>query len=111
MDRGRADASAPTTFLMQVSSQCADVPLACFIVATFAVAFGDVLRSPGPGSRLPVVVAGATSAMAAWTKNEGLVFALLMLLVAGCCHAAPIARPLAERDGSCCGRSLVRLRS
>ena len=71
------------TFLMQVPSQCADVPLACFIVATFAVAFGDVLRSPGHGCRLPFLVAGATSAMAAWTKNEGLVFALLMLLVAG----------------------------
>ena len=69
-------------FLTQVAAQCADVPLACFIVATLAVAFGNVLRIPGPGSRVPAVVAGATSAMAAWTKNEGLVFALLMLLVA-----------------------------
>jgi len=71
-----------STFLIQVPSQCADVPLACFIVATLAVACGDVLRIPDPGSRIPAVVAGATSAMAAWTKNEGLVFALLMLLVA-----------------------------
>ena len=75
---------AANTFLIQVPSQCADVPLACFIVATLAVTCGDVLRIPNPESRIPVtaVVAGATSAMAAWTKNEGLVFALLMLLVA-----------------------------
>jgi hypothetical protein len=71
-----------TTFLTQVPSQCADVPLACFIVATLAVTFGDVLRAPDPGSRAPALVAGATSAMAAWTKNEGVVFVLLMLLVA-----------------------------
>ncbi len=44
-----------TTFLTQVPSQCADVPLACFIVATLAVTFGDVLRIPDPGSRIPAV--------------------------------------------------------
>ena len=67
-----------TTFLTQVPSQCADVPLACFIVATLAVTFGDALR----GSRAPGVIAGATCTMAAWTKNEGVVFVLLMLIVA-----------------------------
>ena len=71
-----------TTFLAQVPSQCADVPLACFIVATLAMTFGDVFRVPGPGARGPVVIAGATSAMAAWTKNEGVVFVLLMFLIA-----------------------------
>lgn len=70
------------TFLTQVPSQCADVPLACFIVATLAVTFGDVLRSPTPDPRIPTVMAGATSAMAAWTKNEGVIFVLLMLIVA-----------------------------
>ena len=72
-----------TTFLAQVPSQCADVPLACFIVATLAVTYGDVLRNPG--SRIPTIpalLAGATSAMAAWTKNEGVVFVLLMFLIA-----------------------------
>jgi hypothetical protein len=83
-------------FLTQAAAQCADVPLACFIVATLAVAFGGVLRTSNPESRIPnpesrvsnpesrvpAVIAGATAAMAAWTKNEGLVFALLMLLVA-----------------------------
>jgi hypothetical protein len=92
-----------STFLTQVPAQCADVPLACFIVATLAVTFGDVLRTsnpesripnpeprtpnpgprtPNPESRIPFVIAGATSAMAAWTKNEGVVFVLLMFLVA-----------------------------
>jgi hypothetical protein len=99
-----------STFLTQVPSQCADVPLACFIVATLAVTYGDVLRTPNteslapnpesripnPGSRfpnpepripnpeprIPALVAGATSVMAAWTKNEGVVFVLLMFLVA-----------------------------
>jgi hypothetical protein len=77
-----------TTFLTQVPSQCADVPLACFIVATLAVTFGDVLRTPNPSRipnpepRIPAVIAGATCAMAAWTKNEGVVFVLLMFLIA-----------------------------
>ena len=71
-----------TTFLAQVPSQCADVPLACFIVATLAVTYGDVLRIPNPESRIPALIAGATSAMAAWTKNEGVVFVLLMFLIA-----------------------------
>ena len=81
-----------TTFVAQVPSQCADVPLACFIVATLAVTFGDVLRAPDPGSRIPSVVAGATSAMAAWTKNEGVVFVLLMLIVA-------VVAAVRRRDG------------
>jgi hypothetical protein len=71
-----------TTFLAQVPSQCADVPLACFIVATLAMTFGDVFRVPGPAARGPAVIAGAASAMAAWTKNEGVVFVLLMFLIA-----------------------------
>ena len=81
-----------TTFVAQVPSQCADVPLACFIVATLAVTFGDVLRAPDPGSRIPSVVAGATSAMAAWTKNEGVVFVLLMVIVA-------VVAAVRRRDG------------
>ncbi len=68
-----------TTFLVQVPSQCADVPLACFIVATLSVTFGNVLRTP---SAIAFAIAGAASAMAAWTKNEGVVLVLLMLIVA-----------------------------
>jgi hypothetical protein len=71
---------AASTYLTQISSQCADVPLAGFIVATLVVACGDGLRWRNARSR--AFVAGALSAMAAWTKNEGLVFALLMLIAA-----------------------------
>ena len=71
-----------TTFLTQVSSQCADIPLAAFIVATLVVACGNDLRLTQRNPQMTAFVAGATSAMAAWTKNEGLVFALLMLIAA-----------------------------
>jgi hypothetical protein len=67
-------------FLVQVPSQCADIPLACFLVATLAVTGGPA----GPlreGASAVMLVGGAMSALAAWTKNEGLVFALLMLLL------------------------------
>ena len=67
-----------SAYLIHVASQYADVPLAFFMVATLAVAYGDALR----GSRIAPLVAGATTALAAWTKNEGLVFAVVMLLVA-----------------------------
>ncbi len=71
-----------SAFLTQVSSQCADVPLACYIVATLTLVWGDG-RHPGPHSpRMTALLAGSASAMAAWTKNEGMVFALLMLIVA-----------------------------
>ena len=62
-------------FVTQIASQCADVPLAAFIVAALAVRGGLLEHGRFAG----VLVAGGASAMAAWTKNEGLVFALLML--------------------------------
>jgi hypothetical protein len=71
-----------TTFLTQVPSLCADVPLACYIVATLAVACGDGRQLGQSSPQITALLAGATSAMAAWTKNEGIVFALLMLIVA-----------------------------
>jgi hypothetical protein len=84
-----------STFLVQVPSQCADIPLACFIVATLAVACGPTGLLTGRESpHVAALVAGATSAMAAWTKDEGLVFALLMLLFV----AAVAARRGARRQ-------------
>jgi hypothetical protein len=70
-----------TAFLTQVPSLCADVPLACYIVATLAVACGDGRQLGQSSPQITALMAGATSAMAAWTKNEGIVFALLMLIV------------------------------
>jgi len=73
-----------SAFVLQIPSQCADVPLACFIVATLAVAFGpEGLLAERERPPMAVPLAGAMSTLAAWTKDEGLVFALLMgLLVA-----------------------------
>jgi len=69
-------------FLGQVPSQRADVPLACFMVATLAVACGPTgLLTGRARPQMAALVAGATSAMAAWTKNEGLAFAVLLLLL------------------------------
>ena len=67
-----------SAYLVHVASQYADIPMAFFIVAALAVAYGDALRE----SRIAPLVAGATIALAAWTKNEGLVFAVVMVLVA-----------------------------
>jgi hypothetical protein len=68
-------------FLAQIPSQCADVPLACFIVATLAAAWGrQGIRLQQESPRMSAMVAGASCAMAAWTKNEGLLFAVLLLM-------------------------------
>jgi hypothetical protein len=70
-----------SAFVAQVPSQCADVPLAAFMVATLAVTCGHgTVLTERQNPRAALWVAGATSAMAAWTKNEGLVFAFLALV-------------------------------
>jgi hypothetical protein len=96
------------TFLAQIPSQTADVPLACFIVAALVAASGRLEIGFGPLTG--TLVAGAASALAAWTKNEGIVFAMLMLLwaavvavrrgeqailVGGLAGAAPVLAALA----------------
>ncbi len=55
-------------FLLMGSSQFADVPLAFFILATLVLlqCYGS---SPGP-----LILAGLTAALSAWTKNEGILF-------------------------------------
>ncbi|HYN41825.1 MAG TPA: glycosyltransferase family 39 protein [Thermoanaerobaculia bacterium] len=56
------------------AEQYADVPLAGFFAATIALlalAYGDTRRRIGY-----LVLAGVTSSLAAWTKNEGTPFAL-----------------------------------
>src|SRR5581483_5117460 len=57
-------------FLRQGVSQYADVPLAFFIVATILF---TLLNSARPAPRW-LAMAGMTAALAAWTKNEGLLF-------------------------------------
>lgn len=59
-------------FLLMGSSQFADVPLAFFILATLVLLHGygsSPDRPPGP-----LILAGLTGALCAWTKNEGILF-------------------------------------
>ena len=67
-------------FILMGASQFADVPLAFFILATI-VLIALQGRSPEGDKDLTgtLVLAGLAAGMAAWTKNEGLLF----LLVAG----------------------------
>jgi hypothetical protein len=61
-------------FIEQGASQYADVPLSFFYLATIIVFFVQD-RSP-EGSYQLVILAGMTAGLAAWTKNEGLLFLL-----------------------------------
>jgi len=67
-----------SSFLMQPMSQYADVPLSFYYLATLTLAF---LGATSQGVRRPVLatMAGAFASFAAWTKNEGLVFFMLIL--------------------------------
>ena len=89
---------ASPTFLKWAPSQCADVPLGCYILASFLM-LGRATVSDRP---LWWLLAGISAGLAAWTKNEGLVFMLLFLSVctalaiadawAGACTIACVAR-------------------
>ena len=64
---------ASPAFLATGAMQYADVPLAFFLTATMSLL---VLHATLPGTdRRLVVLAGAMLGFAAWTKNEGLLFA------------------------------------
>lgn len=58
------------------STQCADVPLAFFVLATLATAaIADLYRSAGL-----TALAGMMAALAGWTKNEGLLWFVCFVL-------------------------------
>jgi hypothetical protein len=63
-------------FIVMGASQFADVPLAFFILATFVLLHLHA-RSPGnrPGA---LILAGLAAGLCAWTKNEGLLFLLIV---------------------------------
>ncbi|MCL6545825.1 MAG: hypothetical protein K6T61_11400 [Bryobacteraceae bacterium] len=71
------------TYLSQPMSQYSDVPLAYYYLAAVALASlswkAEERRRP-----LLLVLAGYAAGCAAWTKNEGLLFAAVF----GCCYAA-----------------------
>ena len=66
-------------FISLGSWQYADAPLALFILATvLLLALHDAAGEPSPGL---VAVAGLSAALAAWTKNEGWLFVVVVLAV------------------------------
>ena len=78
-------------------SQYADIPLACLILATFALVLLDTL-SESPRSTT-LVWAGLCAGLAAWTKQEGMPFAgaLVALFLPAARVAYGAWRPALER--------------
>jgi hypothetical protein len=68
-----------TQFLHLGTDQYGDVPLAFFILSTVAL-FALKDRFPAISLQTAVLI-GFTASCAAWTKNEGLVFFILVILV------------------------------
>jgi hypothetical protein len=65
--------SAPS-YLIDVTAQCADLPLGFFLLTTVVLV---VIASRGvPGNPRLLALAGVAAGLAAWTKNEGLLVAL-----------------------------------
>lgn len=77
-------------FVTFSASQYADVPLGFFILACAAAV---ALHGRAPSSRGLAALAGAAAGMAAWTKNEGLLFALVAAAAVGSAGRARSAGP------------------
>lgn len=80
-------------FLVYGSSQVADIPLAYFMVAT--VVLMQLARAWPMRQHSLVVLAGCTAGMAAWTKNEGVLFLAIVAVVS---VAETMARPVPWRQ-------------
>src|SRR5437879_7178750 len=59
------------TFLLQGVAQYADIPLAFYMAASLALFCFDDLKC--------TILAGAMAGFAAWTKNEGLLFIVVLV--------------------------------
>jgi hypothetical protein len=63
-------------FITMGASQFADVPFAFFVLAAFVMLF---LPERSPEDRAgPLILAGIAAGLSAWTKNEGLLFVLIV---------------------------------
>lgn len=69
-----------TTVLNWAPAQYADIPLAFYYLGALALIFVDAARAPSSG-RSPLLWAGLCASFAAWTKNEGIVFLVLIALL------------------------------
>jgi hypothetical protein len=66
-------------FISHAASQYADVPLSFFFLATLALlALHDTSGDPDPRH---LILAGAFAALASWTKNEGIMFVVVVVIV------------------------------
>lgn len=66
-------------FILMGASQLADVPLAFFLVASIVLC---IVHDRLPDGNHPILVlAGVAAGLIAWTKNEGLLILLVVLLV------------------------------
>lgn len=68
-----------SAYIEQGSRQVADVPLSFFILATGILIFLYALKS----QRELLILAGLSAGLAAWTKNEGIIFMLISLIALG----------------------------
>jgi hypothetical protein len=66
--------------IRHASSQYADVPLMFFFAAaiTFLILHDEAVREAGNGA---LAVAGLAAGLAAWTKNEGMLFLIVLMAV------------------------------
>lgn len=72
--------------------QFADVPLACYVVASQAlIAVAITLKAEVASKWTLWLLIGITTGLCAWTKNEGLLYCLLVML--GAAWAAIFSRP------------------
>ena len=71
---------ASPAFVEHASGQIADIPLGFYMLAAFVLMFN---AAAAPGARVWWLLAGAAAGLAAWTKNEGLLFLAVFTGAAG----------------------------
>lgn len=65
-------------YILHGASQYADIPLGFFFLATLALL--SLAELAGPDRSRLVLIAGAAAGLSAWTKNEGVLFVLALLI-------------------------------
>jgi hypothetical protein len=88
---GGAALLTSSAFVFQAGCQCGDLPLAFFMLV--AIALVSLSLTPGTSPFL-IGLAGLTSALAAWTKNDGQVLIVVMGLFLIACWRKLGVRPL-----------------
>lgn len=70
---------ASPDFVLWTTSQGTDVPLSFYILLTFV--FGSAAMTRPQGARDAWILSGLSAGLAAWTKNEGLAFVTVLIVV------------------------------